>query len=112
MGKRIENIVISESDYPGILEALITIDFNKKIAFLDEFDVPYRYEVFTNTEEGREIPNSIEIIGLKELILNIDNENSLPDIGLLDYSDKSLNIDLENVSLREILKEVLNKTFN
>ena len=52
---------------------------------------------------------SIEILDLKKVYKNIDKEECLPDVGLLDYKDDELALDLKDVTLRELYKEVLKK---
>lgn len=66
-------------------------------------------EILTSTRETESIPDVIEIKGLKQLYDVIDNEDCLPDVGLLDFEDKELGLTLRDVTLRELYKEVLKK---
>lgn len=109
MGKKVVSLSVTESDAKGVLESCIILDFNKEIAYVDELDIPYNYEVLTSTRKDCSIPDVIEIKGLHQLQKAIDENDCLPDVGLLDYKDDELDIDLKDVTLRELYKEVLNK---
>lgn len=113
MAKRIIDLSIGECDIPDILESVIILDGNSEIKYVDEYEVPYEYEyeVFTSTRENESIPDVIEIKGLKGLNKVINNDDCLPDIGLLDYKDEELNLDLKGVTLRELYKEIFKKIF-
>ncbi|MDZ5016635.1 hypothetical protein GNF72_15640 [Clostridium perfringens] len=91
------------------MESCIILDYNKEIAYTDEYEVPYQVEILMSTRKGMNIPDVIEIKGLKQLYDVIDEEDCLPDVGLLDYEEKELGLNLKNVTLRELYKEVLKK---
>jgi len=55
---------------------------------------------------------SVEILDIKKVYKNINKEECLPDIGLLDYKDEGLGVDLKDVTLRELYKNVLDKVLN
>lgn len=109
MGKKVISLSMGESDIEGVLESCIILDCSKEIAYVDEFEVPYNFEVFLSTRNNCNIPDVIEIKGLQQLQKVIDEEDCLPDVGLLDYSDDELGINLKDVTLKELYKEVLNK---
>lgn len=109
MGKKVVSLSIDESDIEGILESCIILESNDEIAYVDEYEVPYQVEILMSNREGMSIPDVIEIKGLKQLYDVIDNEDCLPDVGLLDYEEKKLGLNLKDVTLRELYKEVLKK---
>lgn len=109
MGKKVISLSIDESDIEGILESCIILESNDEIAYVDEYEVPYQVEVLMSTREGMTIPDMIEIKGLSQLYDVIDKEDCLPDVGLLDYKEEELGLNLKNVTLRELYKEVLKK---
>lgn len=109
MGKKVISLSVGESDIENILESCIILNYSKEIAYVDEFEVPYQVEILTSTRKGESIPDVIEIRGLKQLYEVIDKEDCLPDVGLLDYEEKELGLNLKNVTLRELYKEVLNR---
>lgn len=111
MGTRVAYLSIDESLSPGVKDSNICINFNTTRNYTDEFEVPYRYEVQTHTRKGETLPDAITIIGIEDLYEVIDNEDCLPDVGLLDYKDEDFKLDLKDVTLRELYKEVLNKLF-
>ncbi|WP_321994389.1 hypothetical protein [Clostridium butyricum] len=112
MGKQVDSIVFDHVYSDKILDSCITLDFNTQRKYVDEFEVPYKYTVLTSTRKNKELPDSVEISDVHELYKNIDKEDCLPDVGLLDYRDDELGIDLKNVTLREVYKIVLNKKLN
>ena len=109
MGKKIISLSIDKSDIENILESCIILDSNMEIVYVDEFEVPYQVEVLMSTREGMTIPDVIEIEGLSQLYDVIDKEDCLPDVGLLDYKEEELGLNLKDVTLRELYKEVLKK---
>lgn len=109
MGKKVISLSIDESDIEGILESCIILESNDEIAYVDEYEVPYQVEVLMSTREGMTIPDVIEIKGLSQLYDVIDKEDCLPDVGLLDYKEEELGLNLKDVTLRELYKEVLKK---
>lgn len=109
MGKKVISLSVGESDIESILESCIILDSNDEIAYVDEYEVPYQVEVLMSTREGMTIPDMIEIKGLSQLYDVIDKEDCLPDVGLLDYKEEELGLNLKDVTLRELYKEVLNK---
>ena len=109
MGKQVDNIVFDHVYHDDILDSCITFDFNSEIHYTDEFEVPYKYTVLTSTRKNEIIPDNIEISDVHELYKVIDKEDCLPDVGLLDYKDDDLGIDLKDVTLRELYKAVLDK---
>lgn len=112
MAKRILSLSIEETEYPDIIESCIILDSNNKRKYVDEFEVPYQVEIITSTRENESMPDIIEIRGIKQLYQVIDKEDCLPDIGLLDYEDEELGIDIKSVTLRELYKIILEKVFN
>ena len=69
------------------------------------------YEVLLHYVGETDNLASIEILDVKKVYENIDREDCLPDVGLLDYKDDELALDLREVTLRELYKEVLSKEF-
>lgn len=109
MGKKVVSLSVDESDISNVLESCIVLDYNNETAYVDEFEVPYQVEILTSTRDGMDIPDVVEIRGLKQLNEVIDNEDCLPDVGLLDYEEKELGLNFKDVTLRELYKEVLKK---
>lgn len=109
MGKKVVSLSIDESDIENVLESCIILDYNNEIAYVDEYEVPYQVEILMSTRKGLKIPDVIEIKGLNQLHDVIDKKDCLPDVGLLDYEEKELGLNLKDVTLRELYKEVLNK---
>lgn len=112
MGKQVDNIVFDHVYDDNIIDSCITLDFNTQRKYVDEFEVPYKYTVLYSTRKNEIIPDSIEVSDIRELYKNIDKEDCLPDIGLLDYKDEDLGLNLKDVSLRELYKAVLDKELN
>lgn len=112
MGKQVDSISFDHVYNDKILDSCITLDFNTQRKYVDEFEVPYRYTVLTSTRKNEKFPDSIEISDVKELYKNIDKEDCLPDVGLLDYKDDELGIDLKDVTLRELYKTILDEELN
>ena len=67
------------------------------------------YEVLLHYVGETDDLASIEILDLKKVYKNIDKEECLPDVGPLDYKDDELDLELKDVTLRELYKEVLKK---
>lgn len=109
MGKKVISLSVDESDIENILESCIILDFNNETAYVDEYEVPYQVEILMSRRKGMSIPDVIEIKGLEQLNDVIDKEDCLPEIGLLDYEEKELGLNLKDVTLRELYKEVLKK---
>lgn len=109
MGKKVISLSVGKSDIENILESCIILDSNKETAYVDEYEVPYQVEILMSTRKGMNIPDVIEIKGLNQLYDVIDKEDCLPDIGLLDYEEKELGLNLKDVTLRELYEEVLKK---
>lgn len=107
MGKKVISLSVDKED--NILESCIILNISEEIAYVDEFEVSYQVEILTSTRETESIPDVIEIKGLKQLYDVIDNEDCLPDVGLLDFQDRELGLTLRDVTLRELYKEVLKK---
>lgn len=112
MGKQVDSIVFDHTLNENLLDSCITLNFNCERHYTDEFEVPYKYTVLTNTRKNQIIPDNIEISDVKELYKNIDKEDCLPDVGLLEYKDDELQLDLKDVTLKELYKAVLDKLFN
>lgn len=72
----------------------------------DGYETP-EYEILLHYVGASDKLASIEILDLKKVFKNIDKEDCLPDVGLLDYKDDELGLNLKNVTLRELYKEVL-----
>lgn len=109
MGKKVISLSIGEED--NLIESCVMLNLSNEIAYVDEFEVPYQVEVLMSTRENESIPDVIEIRGLRQLYEVIDKEDCLPDVGLLDYKDEEVGLDLKNVTLRELYKVVLDKIF-
>jgi len=107
MGQKI--IGVSLQNDIGIFESTCLIKYDDVDIVTDEFETPYDYEVLLNLDEANNSIQSIEINGADRLLKVIDNEDCLPNVGLLDYKDDELNLDLKEVTLRELYKEVLNR---
>lgn len=107
MGNKVISLSVDKDD--DILESCIILNINEEIAYVDEFEVPYQVEILTSTRENQSIPDVIEIKGLKQLYDVINNEDCLPNVGLLDFEDKELGLTLRDVTLRELYKAVLKK---
>lgn len=75
----------------------------------DEYEHPYGHTVLLNYKEGSKELHSVEIIDVQELIRVLDKEDCLPDVGLLNYEDEELGLDLRNKTLREVYKAVFEK---
>lgn len=112
MAKEVVSLSVDKSEIPGVLESCIILNSSKERAYVDEFEIPYDFEVFTSTRKKEKLPDVIEIKGLKQLNEVIDKDDCLPDVGLLDYRDDELNLDLKDVTLRQLYKEVLKKVLN
>lgn len=109
MGKKVVSLSIDNSDLENILESCIILESNKETAYVDEYEVPYQVEILVSTRKGMNIPDIIEIKGLRQLYGVIDKEDCLPDVGLLDYEENELGLNLKDVTLRQLYREVLNK---
>ncbi|ATD55028.1 hypothetical protein [Clostridium chauvoei] len=109
MGRQVDNITFDYVCDNKILDSCITLNFNTERHYTDEYEVPYKYTVLTNTRKNEVLPDNIEISNVKELFNNIEEKNCLPDVGLLDYKDEELGLNLKNITLRELYKEVLKK---
>lgn len=107
MGKKIVSFGIDDSI--GYVEATCIIKYEDVEILTDEFETPYDYEVLINFDEETEDIHSIDVNGADRLLKVIDNEDCLPDAGLLDYKNEELDLNLKDVTLRELYKEVLNK---
>lgn len=111
MGKQINSITFDYSYDNKILDSCITLEFNTERHYTDEYEVPYQVEILMSTGKGMNIPDVIEIKGLKELYDVIEKEDCLPDIGLLDYEEEELGLNIKDVTLRELYKEVLKRFY-
>lgn len=107
MGQKV--IAVSLENDIGILESACLIRYDDVDIITDEFETPYDYEVLLNVDEKNNMVQSVEVNGADRLFNVIDKEDCLPNIGLLDYKDEDLKLDLKNVTLRELYKEVLRK---
>lgn len=105
IGFSVENLV-------GYIEVACLIRYEDIEIETDLFEVPYEgYEVLINQNRLNPIEvHSIEVNGADKLLEVIENEDCLPDIGLLDYEDEEFNV--KDVTLREVYKIVLNKVLN
>lgn len=112
MAKEVVSLSVNESEIPGVLESCIILNISKERSYTDEFEVPYDFEILTSTRKNEKFPDVIEIKGLKQLNEVIDQTDCLLDIGLLNYKDDELNLDLKEVTLRQLYKEVLKKVLN
>lgn len=107
MGKKI--IGFSIENTVGYYEANCLIE--RRSTVVDEFDTPYEgIEVLVDLDsETEEIICGITVNGADRLLQFIENEDCLPDVGLLDYKEDELGLDLKDVTLRELYKEILKK---
>lgn len=112
MGKQVDSIVFDHVYSKDILDSCVTLDFNTQRKYVDEFEVPYKYTVLYSIRKNEILPDNIEISDVNELYKNIDKDDCLPDVGLLDYKDDDLGLDLKDVTLRELYKAVLEKELN
>jgi hypothetical protein len=104
MGKDIKKILISKYDEHITFHFLM--EYKGGETETDEFDHPYKYEVLYNVDENTEEIESLTITGVENLIEVMDKDDCLPDIGLINCKDEELNIDIKNVTLKELLKEI------
>ncbi|MBS4536817.1 hypothetical protein GOQ29_14445 [Clostridium sp. D2Q-14] len=109
MGKEIISLSIDNSDIEDILESCMILGYGDEIAYTEEYEVPYQVEILMSTRKGMSVPDVIEIRGLKQLKDVIDEEDSLPDFGLFDYTNEELDLDLKDKTIREIYKEIFEK---
>lgn len=107
MGKRV--IGISIDNTLGYLNLACLLKFNQLASETDEFETPYNYDVLITREIESNNIKCIEIQYAENLLKVIDKKDCLPDIGLLDYEDSELNLNLKDVSLKELIKKVLEK---
>ena len=109
MGTKV--IGFSIDDSVGYLEAACLLRYEDVSIVTSLFEVPYKgYEVLIN--QNRLKPSevhSIEVNGADKLLEVIENEDCLPNVGLLDYEDEELDVNVKNVTLRELYEIVLNK---
>lgn len=112
MGKKV--IGISFEDSVGYLEVACLLRYENISIETALFEIPYKgYEVLLNHNRlNPDEIHSIEVNGADKLLDVIDNEDCLPDVGLLDYEDEELHINEKDVTLRELYKIVLNKVLN
>lgn len=107
MGKRI--VAFSADDSIGYLETCCLIKYENVSLVTDEFETPYNYEVLLNIAEDTDEIHSIEVNYAENLLNYIDKDDCLPDVGLLDYENEELKLDLKDVTLRELYKKILNQ---
>ncbi|WP_194190810.1 hypothetical protein [Clostridium chrysemydis] len=107
MGKQIFGFSVEDS--VGYIEATCIIE--RKPNVLDEFVTPYEgFEVLIDVdEETEENIYAVAVNGADKLLKVIDKEDCLPDVGLLDYENNDLKLNLKDVTLRQLYKEVLIK---
>lgn len=110
MGRKVIGFSLENS--VGCIEATCAIEYEGKNIVTDEFITPYNYQVVIDIDEDTEIIQSVGVDGADRLFSVIDKEDCLPDVGLLDYKDDDLKLDLKDVTLRELYKNVLNKVLN
>lgn len=93
----------------GYIEATCVIE--RKPTVVDEFETPYEgFEVLIDVdEETEEKIYGVAVNGADKLLKVIDKEGCLPDVGLLDYENPKLELNLKNVTLKKLYKEILNK---
>lgn len=106
-GKKV--IGFSVDDSIGYIEATCVLEHNGTNIVTDEFHTLYNYQVLVDIDENTEIVQSVGVDGADRLLDVIDKEDCLPDIGLLDYENKDLGLNLKDITLRELYKEVLKK---
>ncbi|MGL4730542.1 MAG: hypothetical protein ACRCW0_03030 [Clostridium sp.] len=107
MGRKI--IGFSIDDTIGSIEATCIIE--RKSTVVDEFITPYsgfEVQIDVDSETETEI-YGVSVDRADELLKVIDNENCLPDVGLLDYESNDLGLNLKDITLRQLYKEVLIK---
>lgn len=105
MGKRISNLTIEKDG--DITSSTIIVSYDKKGFVFDDYETNYNYDVLVGYDSNDDI-QCVEINNLNELSKVIDNEDCLPDIGLLDYTDDDLKLDFKDLSLRQLYNEILN----
>lgn len=110
MAKEIVGISFDSSQGYLIMTCSFIINTNR--AFVDEIDIPknYKYEILECREAITDNLKTIIVNYAEELFKVIDNEDSVPDIGPVNYKYDTL--DLKNVSLREVFKKVLELELN
>lgn len=106
MAKVVESLSLNELNDEIISKCCLRSNCDNLEA--DAYETP-EYEILLHYVVGTDELASIEILDLKKVYKNIDKEDCLPDVGLLNYKDSELNLDLKNVTLRELYKEVLKK---
>ncbi len=109
MAKVVESLSLNELDDEIISKCCLRSDCDNLET--DAYETP-EYEVLLHYVGASNELASIEILDLKKVYKNIDKEDCLPDIGLLNYKDDDLGLDLKDVTLRELYKNVLDKALN
>lgn len=104
MGKRIDSIASAKDSDSST--SICNLIYDKSHLTTDEFEVPYEYTVLMHYKDGTNELHGIEILDFEYLIPVIDNQDCLPDIGLLDYGN------MKDKTLREIYKELITKSNN
>ncbi|MCI6278058.1 MAG: hypothetical protein MR639_15275 [Clostridium sp.] len=106
MAKVVKSLSLNEINDEIISKCCFINDCNNITT--DGYETP-DYEVLLHYVGETDDLASIEILDLKKVYKNIDKEECLPDVGLLDYKDDELALNLKDVTLRELYKEVLKK---
>ena len=88
MGREV--ISLSVDDVNGITESCIVLQCSNEISYTEEYEVPYKIEILVNIRKNKSIPDTIEIIGLEELLKNINNKDCLLDVGLFQLKPFSI----------------------
>lgn len=109
MAKVVKSISLTELNNEIMSKCCLKCDCDNLLA--DAYETS-EYEILLHYVGESDELAIVEILDLKKVYRNIDNKDCLPDVGLLDYKDNELNLDLKDVTLRELYKEVLNKIFN
>lgn len=106
MAKVVESLSLSKLDDEIISKCCLRSDCDNLET--DAYET-LEYEILLHYVGESDELASIEILDLKKVYANIDKEDCLPNVGLLNYKDEELNLDLKDVTLRELYKEVLKK---
>lgn len=101
MGKKIDSIAIEKIS--DSIVSVCNLKYEKVHLVTDEFEVPYDYTVLMHYKDGTDELHGIEILDFEYLVPVIDKEDSLPDIGLLDYKE------YKDKTLREIYKILIDE---
>ncbi|MBE6071051.1 MAG: hypothetical protein E7208_03720 [Clostridium butyricum] len=109
MAKIVESLSLVEMNDEIISKCCLSS--NNDNLLTDGYETP-EYEILLHYIGETDEIASVEILDLKKVYKNIDKEDCLPDIGLLDYKDEDLGLNLKDVTLRELYKNVLERVLN